>query len=74
MEEKVKETETTSGWRGRKDDGRGTDLGDHQGDNIDIHRLSERVPLLNKSSHFEQLVGREVGKQSFNHKFVSNGP
>lgn len=31
-------------------------------DNINIHELSERVLLLNKSSHFEQLVRRAVGK------------
>lgn len=52
-------------------DGGGTDLGDHQGGNINIHNFNERAPLLDNVRKFEQTIRRTVREQVFNCKFVT---
>ena len=44
--------------------GRGTDLGDNHGYGIDVHGLSEWLPLLQKGSHFEQTINKKVQNAS----------
>lgn len=42
---------------GVQGDGRGPDLGDHQGGIINIHKFSERAPLLDKDNLNKQSEG-----------------